>query len=124
VTAKPPTPQAISAREWLTGVVPAFRVTPVAGYPVSEIGGWRHSDATVREVCGRPDFWEYADLSEDELTAAISPAGVTPEHCLHACAFLSGAVLLVDGCHRWAVASALGFATVPVEMTFEIEESR
>lgn len=47
--------------------------------------------------------------------------GVRVEHALEARRLISGEVLLVHGCHRWAVAAELGMSLVPVEMDFEVE---
>jgi hypothetical protein len=109
------------ALDWLGEVVPVFREAPAANYPLAAIGGWSHANTTVREVAAEPEFWEYADLPRAELEARIAAAdGIEPAHALYGCTFLSGEVLLVDGCHRWAAAAALGFTIAPVEMAFEL----
>lgn len=84
---------------------------------VAEIGDWLHSDTTVREVCKREDFWDYAELGRDELTARITAAGgIDAEHALEGTTIWTGELVLTDGCHRWAVAEALGLESVPVAM--------
>lgn len=92
-------------------------------YSVSEVGGWRHAardSCPAREVAERPDFWP-GELSHDELLGRIRLAGgVSKEHALEARRLISGEVLLVHGCHRWAVAAELGMSSVPVRMDFEV----
>jgi hypothetical protein len=112
------------ALDWLGDVVPVFREAPADDYPLADIGGWLHANTTVREVAAEPEFWDYADLPQAELTARIAAAGgIEAAHALYGCTFLSGEVLLVDGCHRWAAATALGFTAAPVEMAFEMVKS-
>lgn len=79
---------------------------------------------TVREPASWPraDFWEGAELSREELTRRIRSAGhIDRAYALVARTYRSGKILLVKGCHRWAVASELGISSVPVRMEFEGE---
>jgi hypothetical protein len=109
--------------EWLDDVTPAWRTDGVRDHPVAGIGAWSHSDATVAVVAARPDFWDYAEIGRDDLLARVRAAGgIGPDHVLAAAVLLSGEVLLVDGCHRWAVARDLGLVTVPVEMFVQMSE--
>jgi hypothetical protein len=59
-------------------------------------------------------------LSREELTWCIRLAGgVKRDYALEARTLRSGEKLLVNGCHRWAVAHELGIQSVPVMMEFE-----
>ncbi len=65
------------------------------------------------------DIWgdRRCRLGHAELASLICAAeGITYEHALTARKLPSGRVELVDGLHRWAVATELGFDLVPVEM--------
>src|SRR5258706_8162720 len=76
----------------------------------------------ARGVAQQPDFWEVGELAHEELTRRIRCAGgVTPEHALEALQLISGEILLVHGCHRWAVAAELCRPSVPVKMDFEVQ---
>jgi hypothetical protein len=96
----------------------------IGEYPVSVVGGWRHDkpdSPPAREVAERPDFWP-GELSREELVRRIRLAGgIKPEYALEARQLISGEVLLVHGCHRWAAAAELGVSSVPVQMDLEVE---
>ncbi len=96
----------------------------IGEHKVPEVGGWRHAgrdSPSACEVAARPDFWP-GKLSREELTRRIRLAGgVKREYALEARRLLSGEVLLIHGCHRWAVANELGMSSVPVQMDFEVE---
>lgn len=93
-------------------------------YPVQEAGGWLHAgpdSPPAREVAARPDFWSTSELSRETLTERIrSAGGVKAGYALEARRLRSGKVLLVDGCHRWAVANELGLLSVPAKMDHEV----
>lgn len=80
--------------------------------PVDVIGSWLHGNCTVLETAARDDFWDSAELSEEELRARISH-GFYPDCPLEAFTTPYG-MMLADGCHRWAVADQLGIAELPV----------
>jgi hypothetical protein len=115
---------------WHPGVMPTSRnSTPSTTdpeyqapqqVPVDVVGGWGHSIWTVAEMPGFADFWGYAQLTEEELTARVRAAGrIADEFALQADTALDGFVRLTDGAHRWAVAKTVGLVTVPVQMTWE-----
>jgi hypothetical protein len=97
----------------------------ITEYAVPQVGAWLHpswDSPPAREVAARPDFWNVGALSRDELTRLIQTAGgVEHNYALEARRLLSGEVLLIDGCHRWAVANELGMPSVPVKMSYEVE---
>jgi hypothetical protein len=99
-------------------------VDDIREYLVCEVGGWLHAapdSPPAREVATRPDFWSTSELSHEELTRRIrSAGGVKRGYALEARTLRSGKVLLVHGCHRWAVANELGLPSVPVNMDHEV----
>ncbi len=96
----------------------------ISEYPVAEVGGWLHASRgspSAREIAARPDFWP-DEFYREELTRRIrSAGGVQGEYALEARRLRNGEVLLLHGCHRWAVAHELGMPSVPVMMGFEVE---
>jgi hypothetical protein len=95
-------------------------------HPVASVGKWLHNSAvvcdilTVAEVAAEDEFWERCDLARDDLETQIGAVGgVDCDHALEAARAASGEVLMLDGCHRWAIADALGLRLVPVLMTTE-----
>ena len=98
-------------------------MTEVRNYSVEQVGEWRHAgrdSPPARVVARQPDFWDVSELAHAELTKRIRRAGVVAqEYALEARRLLSGEVLLVHGCHRWAVAKELGILSVPVKMDLE-----
>jgi hypothetical protein len=97
----------------------------ILDYAVPEVGAWLHASLhspPTREVASRPDFWSAGKYSREELTRYIRLAGgVKRDYALEARTLRSGEILLVNGCHRWAVADELGIQSVPVMMEFEPE---
>lgn len=62
------------------------------------------------------------ELSREELTDRIQASGgIGCEHALEAITYLSGEVNLVNSMRRWAIASGLGMAELPVVMRCETE---
>jgi hypothetical protein len=93
-------------------------------FPVVEIADWVCGIAVashwkVRDRAAMPEIWEPGnyELSHEELTVRILAVdGIDCEHALEALTHLSGEINLLNGLHRWAVASELGISEVPVKM--------
>lgn len=97
----------------------------ISDYPVADIGEWPHGvlhGPRARELAAEATFWEGTELSCEELTRRIRlTARIDPAHAPEARTYRTGEILLVKGCHRWAVANKLGISSVPVKMEFEEE---
>lgn len=98
-------------------------------YRVADIGGWmvRRGGSDLILVTAWAQIggiWRpgHCELTHQDLTARVQAAGrIACSHALKARALLSGEIELVNGLHRWVVASELGISVVPVKMTIEIE---
>jgi hypothetical protein len=97
-------------------------------HPVADIGSWLHRTGPQRLVLvrdwARSGIWEEGRcrLGHAEMTSRIRTAGgITCDYALNARRLLAGGVELVNGLHRWAVATERGIDVIPVEMLVETE---
>lgn len=95
-------------------------------HDVADIGEWlcdlfggTGRPVPVREWAERPQFWDGAQLTEEELAGRIRRQGcIWCDHALDAWTAADGRIGLIDGAHRWTVASRLGIRRVPVSMSY------
>jgi ParB-like chromosome segregation protein Spo0J len=87
--------------------------------PLAEIGDWPQKEVPVRKRAAQPQIWEpsYRELSREELRDRVRTAGgIRCEYALEARKELDGHIELVNGVHRWAIATELGIDLLPVRI--------
>jgi hypothetical protein len=97
----------------------------------ADIGGWLHRTGPqhlvpVRLWAEQGGIWRdrHCEFSREVLTSRIQAAGgITCAYALTGRRLLTESVELVDGLHRWIVATDLGIGLVPVEMSTGEAES-